>query len=447
MPGYAREPVILYDTYTISDANNTFLSQASASTNYLTQISASNIYLAQSSASNTYLTQSSASTIYATKTSPVFGGTANFSNASVIFNSASVSGLSSGGTTINDNLLYNGAMQINQRGSSTSSITSNGYYTIDRWEVRTPAINIIGTWTQTVENDAPTGSGFRKSVKMLCSSADAAPNPSNATWFMQKLEGQDLQRIAKGTSSAQSLNLSFWVKSNATGTYIAELYDNDNSRAVSKSYTINSSNTWEFKTLSFPADTTGVLDNDNAYSLSVIMWLAAGSSYTSGTLQTTWASVNSGNRAVGQTNLAASLNNFWQMTGIKLELGTSATSFYFKSYQQDLRECQRYYWRPAFRGAYSNYGIARAQSTTVANALINLPTPMRAIPTLAEFSTVGLQLPGTSTTAATAVNISNPSENAAEVSVSVASGLTAGTWYFLTNNNNAAGYIAISAEL
>lgn len=397
--------------------------------------------------SNTYVTQSSASSTYATRTSPVFAGTANFSNASVIFNSASVSGLSSGGATINSNLLYNGAMQINQRGSSSTSITSNGYYAIDRWEVRTPAINLIGTWTQTVENDAPTGSGFRKSVKMLCSSADAAPNPSNTTWFMQKLEGQDLQRINKGTSSAQSLNLSFWVKANVTGTYIAELFDNDNSRAVSRSYTINSSNVWEFKTLSFPADTTGVLDNDNAYSLAVIMWLASGTSYTSGTLQTTWASVTNSNRAVGQTNLAASLNNFWQMTGIKLELGTSATNFDFKSYQQDLRECQRYYWRPAFRGAYSNYGIARAQSTTVANALVNLPTPMRAIPTIVEFSALGLQLPGTSTTAATAVNISNPTENAIEVSVAVASGLTSGTWYFLTNNNNAAGYFGVSAEL
>lgn len=417
---------------------NDFVLKSTASATYLTQVSAS----------STYLTQSSASTTYARINSPLFNGTVNLTSASVVFTSASVSGLPSG--VVNSNILYNGAMQVHQRiavSASATTINNNAdYMSADRWYSEVPYLQSYGTIAQSIENDAPTGSGFRKSLRHAYSSSDTIGS-GKYMLISQKLEGQDCQAIRKGTASAKSLTLSFWVKSNLTGTYIAELVDTDNTRYVSQSYTISSSNTWEFKTVTFPPDTTGVLNNDNGESLRLNFWLRAGSNFSGGTpLQTTWGTT-ANTRAVGQVDLAATVGNFWQVTGVKLEIGTSATDYDFKSYQQDLTECQRYYWRPAFRGAYSNYGIARAQSTTVANALVNLPTPMRAIPTLVEFSVLGLQLPGTSTTAATAVNISNPTENAVEVSVSVASGLTSGTWYFLTNNNNAAGYLGIGAEL
>jgi hypothetical protein len=240
----------------------------------------------------------------------------------------------------NKNLLYNGAMQIHQRSASVAGITTSGYYTADRMSA---SVSSLGTWTQTVEVDAPTGSGLRKSIKMLCTTADASPAATDVLLLEQNLEGQDVQRVRKGTSSAQQLTLSFWVKSNVTGTYIAELRDNDNNRSVSVSYNIISANTWEFERLTFPADTVGVFDNDNALSLEVSFWLAAGSNFTSGSLlQTTWGTLTS-SRAVGQTNLASATNNYWQMTGAQLEIGPVATSFEFKSFGNELRECQRYY--------------------------------------------------------------------------------------------------------
>ena len=240
----------------------------------------------------------------------------------------------------NRNLLYNGAMQVAQRGTSTASITESGYRTADRWNFLP---YFMGTWTQTIENDAPTGSGLRKSLKVLCTTADSSPAAGETVWIDQRLEGQDVQRIAKGTASAQQLTLSFWVKSNVTGTYIAELQDVDNTRTVSASYTVSASATWERKTITFPADTTGAFDNDNAASLQVNWWLGSGSSYTSGSLATAWAAKTDANRAVGQTNLAAATNNYWQVTGVQLEVGPVATGFEFKSYGQELRECQRYY--------------------------------------------------------------------------------------------------------
>lgn len=240
----------------------------------------------------------------------------------------------------NRNLLYNGAFQINQRGTSTTGITTSGYYTADRWSAA--YAGTFGTWTQDIQNDAPTGSGFRRSLRMLCTTADAAPAAGDLGVLIQRLEGQDLQRIAKGTPFAQRLTISFWVKSNVTGTYIVELYDADNNRSISSSYTISTSATWEKKSITFAADTTGPLDNDNASSLEISFCLGAGSTFSGGSLQTTWGSLVSANRYAGQTNLAAATNNYWQITGVQLETG-DPTEFEFKSFGQELRECQRYY--------------------------------------------------------------------------------------------------------
>ena len=256
------------------------------------------------------------------------------------------------------NILYNGAMQVAQRGTSTASITVSGYYTADRWQ---HGVETLGTWTSSIENDAPTGSGFRKSLKLLCTTADASPAAGDNVAIQQQLEGQDLQAIKKGTSSAQSLTISFWVKSNVTGTYICELYDFDNTRQVSKSYSVSASATWEFKTITFGADTTGAFDNDNAASLLVKFWLGAGSNFSSGTLNTSWASSTPANRAAGQTNLASATNNYFQITGVQLNVGGVAAPFEFKSFERDLQECQRYYEK--------SYNVTTAPATATTEGL------------------------------------------------------------------------------
>jgi hypothetical protein len=292
------------------------------------------------------------------------------------------------------NLIINGAMQVAQRGTSVASLTTAGYRTTDRWFNN---INALGTWTQSVENDAPTGSGFRKSLKMLCTTADASPGSGDRLYISQLFEGQNLQQIAKGTSSAKELTLSFWVKSNVTGTYIVEFYDNDNTRQISKSYTISSSATWEKKTITIPADTTGAFDNDNATSLEAIFWLAGGTDITSGTLNSSsWASVTTANRAVGQTNLAAATNNYWQVTGVQLEVGDTATPFEFKPFEQDLRECQRYYQKSYNQGvnpgttSTTDQAVIWSSVTTGAygSAIpVFLKVPMRAAPTVTIYNT------------------------------------------------------------
>jgi len=259
------------------------------------------------------------------------------------------------------NLLYNGAMQVAQRGTSEAGITGNGYYTADRWLTH---LITQGTWTQSVENDAPDGSGFSKSVKLLCTTADPSPAAGDALRFRQYLEGQDLQRIAKGTSSAQQLTVSFWVKASVTGTYIVELFDDNNSRTVSASYTVASSATWEKKVVTFSADTTGVFDNDNNKSLLVTWWLGAGSDATSGTLQTSWGTWVEANRAVGQVNLASAVNNYWQITGVQLELGDKATPFEHRPYGEELALCRRYFQILTCNDVYTPVGIGNFNTGT-----------------------------------------------------------------------------------
>ena len=238
------------------------------------------------------------------------------------------------------NILYNGAMQVAQRGTSFTSIGGTaGVYSLDR--MRYGFTMNSGRFTITQSTDSP--NGFANSLKVDITTAESSLNASSGAAFSQFLEGQDVQQFKKGTSDAEEYSLSFHVKSNVTGTYIVELFDNDNTRQVSKSYTIDSANTWERKTITFPADTTGAFDNDNASSLFVQWFLASGTDRTSGTLNTSWASSTNANRAVGQANLFSSTDNEWYITGMQLEVGSTATPFEHRSFGEEFSLCSRYY--------------------------------------------------------------------------------------------------------
>ena len=231
------------------------------------------------------------------------------------------------------NLMINGGMQVAQRGTSFTSIGGTaGVYSIDRF--RYGFTMNSGRLTITQSTDSP--NGFANSFKVDITTAESSLNAASGAAISQFFEGQDVQKFKKGTSDAEQYTLSFHVKSNVTGTYIVELFDQDNTRQVSKSYTIDSANTWEKKTLIFPADTTGAFDNDNALSFIAQWFLASGTNRTSGTLNTSWASSTDANRAVGQTNLFSSTDNEWYITGVQLEVGSVATPFEHRSFGEEL---------------------------------------------------------------------------------------------------------------
>ena len=280
------------------------------------------------------------------------------------------------------NIIINGDMSIAQRATSVTGLGDgdSGYHTVDRFKfVESGSPSTV--FTQSQSTDVPTGQGFAKSLKMDVTTADASLGADDAIYINTSVEGQNLQYIKKGTSSAESLTLSFWVKSNITGTYIFEIIDRDNDRAISKSYTISSADTWEKKTITYPGDTTGALDNDNARSFELIYWLGAGANFSSGTLQTSWGSRTTANDAVGQVNLGDSTSNEWYVTGVQLEAGTTASEFEFLPFDVNLARCQRYYQKiVSGNSELVGYGYFQTASSLVIG--IPFQTTMRTDPTL-----------------------------------------------------------------
>jgi len=318
---------------------------------------------------------------------------AKLTNSSITLNGNSVSlgGSASIASGMFRNIIINGDMSIAQRGTSESGVTGSGYYTCDRWRTGIG----LGTWTISQDTDVPTGQGFAKSMKIDCTTAVVSPSSNDFFQFLHKVEGQNLQYLKKGTANAESLTASFWVKSNKTGTYILELDDNDNARSISQSYTINSANTWEKKTLTFDGDTIGTLDNDNGESFRILFWLAAGTNFSSGTLQTSWQSTVNANRAVGQVNLADDTANEWYITGVQLEAGTTASDFEFLPYDVNLARCQRYYYLHAShnRSGSETIGIGTYYSSSDMRAVVFFPTEMRTRPSIdVETVTDGYQM-------------------------------------------------------
>lgn len=256
------------------------------------------------------------------------------------------------------NLLINGNMMIHQRISANTSVsvTTEGYFTADRWITEDTMDTAVFSQT-IIDTDSPTTSGgqeFRKVLRMTCTTAKTSLGTTDAVKLVQRIEGQNLQVLKKGTSSAESITVSFWVKSNISATYIVELEDplsskvsGSNGRQISKSYT-TTANTWTKQTLTFVGDTasSGTLINDNLNRLQISFWLVAGASFTNGSLNSNdWQSITNGNRAVGQTNFASANTNTFFITGIQMEVGSIANPYEYKSYSEQLALCRRYYRR------------------------------------------------------------------------------------------------------
>ena len=271
------------------------------------------------------------------------------------------------------NILINGAMQVSQRGTSEAGLgfTSYGYYKApDRWRASIE----IGTWTVSQASIGP--AGFPNSYKFDCTTADASPNVAYATQLACRIQAQDLQELKYGTADAETITVSFWVRSAKTGTYIVELQHGETSISNSIAYTISVADTWEKKELSFSGYTTTAIADDNGIGLYLNFWLAAGTNYTSGTLApNTWQST-AANKAVGQVNLADSTSNDWHLTGVQLEIGSVATPFEHKSFAQQLWECQTYWQR------VKQHWWSYATSAAVIDSFVQLTPDMRAAPSV-----------------------------------------------------------------
>lgn len=276
------------------------------------------------------------------------------------------------------NFIYNGDMEICQRSTSVSGIGNGdaGYHVQDRWRVgEGGAPNAVVTMSKSTT--AP--DGFTSSLKLDCTTASGTVADADLLVISQLFEGLDLQSINKGDAQARALTVSFWVNTTKTGTYIVSMYDNDNNRACGQSYTVSSSDTWEYKTVIFPPDTTGAYGNDNAVSLYLYWGLVAGADFAGGSLATAWESNNNPDRFTGQVDAFDSTSNNFHLTGVQMELGNTATDFQYESHTENLTRCQRYFQSHAANGAsyIPSWGAAAYGRFSG-----QWPVTMRAAPTL-----------------------------------------------------------------
>jgi len=358
---------------------------------------------------------------------------------------ALIANVNKGSSLGNKNLIINGGMTVAQRSTSEASKTTvDGYVCLDRWSIQTGS---VGTFTHSQSSDVPAGYGFSNSVKFDCTTADASPDYG---LIRQRFEGQNVQVLRKGTSSAVPVTLSFWVKSNLTGNFQVNLQDIDTSgsRHIGATYSISSSNTWEKKEITFAGDTTGALDNDNACSFNVEWWLAAGSTYNSGSVPTSWAAEANGNRAAGlNVSIGSSTDNDFYLTGVQLEIGEKATEFEHEPIGATLEKCQRYYTRWQADSAYDGFAIGYWLVTTQFYGMYEFPVQMRQEPTIAIGGSFVIHSNGADTTIGSLiVNRATPSNVQTYSDQSSYTGTAGYAGAYRTNNDNDA-YVEFKAEL
>ena len=344
------------------------------------------------------------------------------------------------------NLIINGAMQVAQRGTSFTGITS-GQYFLDRYRVD---VGTLGTYTISQDSNAP--DGFANSLKVDCTTADASPAAGDSLLFYQRIEAQDLQGLKYGSASAETLTLSFWVKSNKTGTGQVNWRVQDSNRNIAGTYTIDAADTWEKKTITVVGDTSGSINDDNGWGIQLEWWLDSGSTYTSGAVPTAWEALNNADRNAGGT-LAIGDNaaNYWQITGIQLEVGSTATDFEHRSYGEELALCQRYFQRWGTLDV-NVLGLAgQCISSSAAYFVGQTIIPMRTIPTGSVINVTNFRVRNATSSGVpsiTGLTVSTYSETEYMLYASGASGLAAGdASHLLAYTGTNRGYVDFDAEL
>mgnify|MGYP003120369013 CR=1 FL=1 len=267
-------------------------------------------------------------------------------------------------------LIINGDMAIAQRATSTTGIGADTAFVCDRWAYRkggSPSFRATISQSTTV----PTGQGFATSLKVDCTTAQSSLSSGDRFGIDQKIEAQNLVNLKQGTSSADKTTLSFWVRSNLTGQFNIWIYKPDGTaRSFVKAYTISSADTWEKKIINIPADTdsSGAVDNDTGEGWRVTWMLAAGSTFCSGSIATSWEDYNNANIGVSQTNFGSSTDNEFYLAGVQIEVGefdsNTIPSFPFEDHEANLRRCTRYFndmagmvmWTTFIDGNTSNRG-------------------------------------------------------------------------------------------
>ena len=331
------------------------------------------------------------------------------------------------------NLLINGGMLVDQR-QATMQFNASSNYRCDRWY---QGVSGGGTFQFTHSDDTP--AGFGKSIKIQCTTADTSLDAGAYGYIMHKLEGNALQSM-NSTNGIVEHTISFYAKASKTGVYTVNLRDEDNGQGNSKTFTISNANTWERYTLTFPAHSSGTLDNDNLSSYRIYWWFASGTNQTSGTFYNgTWGAHSNPNRvSSSNVNLGDNTSNNFLITGVQLEIGDSASDFEHRSFAEEFSLCERYF--QTIHG-----GVCQPASSSTAETTFSR-RPMRAAPTASVSAALKIEDPSVTvyTQSSATILINNATSRAEKLGINNMSGLNTQRPYFLQTSG---GHIELQAEL
>jgi hypothetical protein len=341
------------------------------------------------------------------------------------------------------NRIINGAMVIDQRNAGAASAnTINGYF-LDRWEV-----SQITTGKIIAQQDAGSvtpPAGFTDYLGITSQSAYSVIS-TDRTMISQLIEGYNVADLNWGTANAKTVTLSFWVRSSLTGTFGGSFVNSDGNRSYPFTYTISTANTWEQKSITVVGDTTGTWNATNSGGIGIRFGLGVGSTYlgTAGA----WSASNLAG-VTGQVNLLGTNGATWYITGVQLEVGSTATSFDYRSIGTELALCQRYFQGTTNANDGNNYYYGSGSNLTTSIAYITYPflVSMRASPTLTSSGTFNIRGGGNSETV-TSVSLVTASTTTAGVNFTVGGAtLTQGYGVLARSGGSTANTLFFSAEL
>jgi hypothetical protein len=336
-------------------------------------------------------------------------------------------------------------MVIDQRNAGASGTA--GTYTVDRWAYQASQAS-KATWQQNAGSVTPP-TGFKNYLGITSSSAYSVVS-SDYFFLSQTIEGYNIADLGWGTADAKTVTLSFWVRSSLTGTFGGAIRAGGFDYSYPFSYTISSANTWEQKSITIAGPTSGTWGSTNGNGLQLDIGLGAGSTY-SGTAGS-WTSSNLVS-ATGATSVVGTSGATFYITGVQLEVGSSATGFEYRQYGQELALCQRYCFQMNSGQSGSNnvkFGLGTNAGTTESWAVIHFPVQLRTYPTLTVTSTASnygvFQNGDIACNAVPFINV-NSSPNVGQVIFTVASGLSANGCSMIQTNGNNTAYLRFNAEL
>jgi hypothetical protein len=365
------------------------------------------------------------------------------SGSNIVF--ADGSSIASGFTGFK-NKIINGAMTIDQRNAGASVTPTSSTYIVDRFQT---ILSVASKLSFQQTSTAPVG--FSNSLKITSTSAYSL---GAADYFQveQSIEGFNTADLNWGTANAKTVTLSFWVQSSLTGTFGMFFANGANDRRYPATYTISSANTWEYKTITLVGDTTGTWNTTNSTGLRIVWPLGYGSNYTSGTAGAWVNSTSSNFIPAGCVSVVGTNGATFYITGVQLEAGSSATSFEYRDYGNELRMCQRYYYRKSTQIANSDMrygmGFSGSGSTTTAYIDVTLPVNMRVGPTSVDWTNTIALWAGATNFQVTAISVYTSGAGTTSCLLQcTSSGLTGEKPYQLVGYASGGASLGLSAEL